>query len=259
MNKVLSIHIYPIKSLGGIALQSTHASPTGLEHDRRWMLVDEDNKFMTQRTLSKLCLFNQSIEEDHILVCYKDDEIRVPLNQKEGKLEETMIWEDKTRGFEVDPNVSNWFAERLEMKCRLLKMNDQSYRLNETKGDLKMNLSDGYPFLFIGSASLEFLNTKLEQPVPMNQFRPNIVLSTSEAHEEDTLENFNLGTAAFKGSHPCARCVVTTIDQQTALASKEPLRTMATYRKVDSRVNFGMNVFCTREGIIKVGDTIGRV
>jgi len=130
--------------------------------------------------------------------------------------------------------------------------------LSKSQGDLKMNLADGYPLLFIGTASLDHLNSKLDNPIPMNRFRPNVVYSTDKAHEEDELGKFALGTAEFQGSHPCGRCVVTTIDQQTALKSKEPLLTMNTYRKVpnENRVNFGMNVRCTKDGVLKIGDSI---
>jgi len=258
MSKVVSIHIYPIKSLGGISLQEAKVESAGMQYDRRWMLVDADNNFMTQRTIGKMCLFKQSIEGDNLVVSYGQKRIQVPLEESEGKLEDATIWGHQTNGYEVSPEVSAWFTEELQMPARLLRMNHANYRKSETKGDLKMSLADGYPYLFLGTASLDLLNSKLEETVPINRFRANIILDTNVAHAEDELGDFALGSARFKGSHPCGRCKVVTINQETGVAAKEPLRTMNTYRKVEdeNRVNFGMNVFCTENGRVKVGDSI---
>jgi uncharacterized protein YcbX len=175
VKKVISIHIYPIKSLGGIAVERAQANTTGFEYDRAWMLLDEANEFMTQRKNPVLCLFNQRFENNQLIVSYQGEEITVPLEQAEGKLEATKIWHHDTKVFEVDKAVSAWFQKQLQTPCRLMRMNRAHYRMSEANGDLKMSLTDGYPYLFVGSESLAHLNTKLETAVPMNRFRPNIV------------------------------------------------------------------------------------
>lgn len=258
MSKVLSIHVYPIKSLGGISLQQAQADTAGFKYDRRWMLVDGENNFMSQRKTPRLCMFQQRFEKDQLIVSHKGSEVRMPLEQAEGSLEVFKIWHHDTKAFEVDPAVSAWFERELQMKCRLVRMNEAHYRLSAENGDLKMSLADGYPYLFLGTESLAFLNSKLDEAVDMNRFRPNIVYQTAKAHEEDQLNVFGLGEAEFKGSHPCGRCVMVGVDQTTGISAQEPLRTLNTYRKVadDNRVNFGMNVFCNEAGIVKVGDSI---
>jgi len=255
-NTIQSIYIYPIKSLGGINLSSALAQPAGLQYDRRWMLVDEQNDFMTQRNYAEMCLFHQSINKHFLSIQFKAHQIDIPLAYEEKELETCQIWEDKTEAYEVDAQVSEWFSTHLKKSCRLMRINKNHKRIHTEKGNLKMSLADGYPYLFIGTASLEYLNNKLDEAVPMNRFRPNVVVKTDKQHEEDTWKDFSIANTDFKGSHPCGRCRVVSINQQTANIGKEPLKTLSTYRREGQRVNFGMNVFCEHEGIIKVGETL---
>lgn len=262
MNEIISLHIYPIKSLAGIDLNSAQALSAGMQWDRRWMLVDDENVFMTQRKLNQLCLFKQKLSEAYLEVGFQNEQIRIPLNEVKGDSFVADIWGHKTPVTEVDQELSKWFSARLESSCRLVRMNLDGERIQqheEGERDLKMNLADGYPYLVLGTASLDNLNRKLQVEVGADRFRPNILIRTNTAHEEDEWNEFELGTARFKISHPCARCKVITIDQQTAEQSKEPLKTLSGYRKVGERVNFGANAYCISEGALKVGDVLADI
>lgn len=257
--KVTGIRIYPIKSLGTIELEEAVALKSGLQWDRRWMLVDSQNIFMTQRKLKELCLFKQEINKGTLLVHKEESRVTVPLRQEEQKLFTADIWGHATPVFEVGSEISEWFSEHLKQAVKLVRMNLDHARYREkeeAKENVEMNLADGYPILILGSASLDYLNGKLQEPVGMDRFRPNIIVDTSKAHEEDEWKDFEIGEASFHISHPCARCLVTTINQRTAEKGKEPLRTLAGYRKVGERVNFGANTLCKVEGLIRLGDSI---
>jgi len=256
IHTVQSIHIYPIKSLAGISLNEGFASITGFQYDREWMLIDENNKMITQRDLPKLCLFQQKISSEYLTISFNDSIIAIPLQSKEQALFTCKVWNDEVDVFEVDANISSWFSEQLNIKCKIVRVSNNHKRIHHKKGEISMSLADGYPYLFIGTASLDLLNSKLEDAVEMNRFRPNLVIHSETAHDEDGWKTFDLGTAKFNGSHPCGRCQVVTINQTTAIANKEPLRTLSSYRKTGQRVNFGMNVFCTDEGVLKIGDSI---
>ena len=256
LHTIQSIHIYPIKSLGGINLREGKALKSGMQYDRNWMLVDDANVFMTQRIHHEMCLFQQSIEGEMLVVRYGDAQLDIPLQHLDRDQETAQIWDDSASVYEVNPEISQWFSQHLQKSCRLMRISSTFERMHKKKGNLEMSLSDGYPYLVVGTGSLANLNTLLDQDVVMDRFRPNIVVHTDTAHTEDTWGEYAIGSAGFKSSHPCARCNLITINPDTALAGKEPLKTLSTYRKVGNRVNFGMNVFCESEGKLSVGDTI---
>lgn len=138
-------------------------------------------------------------------------------------------------------------------------MPDDTKRMVDTeyaKNNETTSFSDGYPFLIIGQSSLDELNSKLSEPLPINRFRPNIVFTAGEPHAEDSWQHITINGIEFFGVKTCARCVVTTINQQTAVAGNEPLKTLAAYRTVNNKVKFGMNLLHKGTGTIKVGDTI---
>ena len=159
----------------------------------------------------------------------------------------------------TDDNVHEWFSKYLGFSCQLVSFpeaNDRPvdplYSINEEH----VSLADAYPFLIIGQRSLDLLNDKLEQPVPMNRFRPNFVFTGRDAHEEDQWREFTIGSNRFAGVKLCARCVLTTVNQDTAEKGIEPLYTLSTYRKVANKVLFGQNLVALDHGIVKVGDRI---
>jgi uncharacterized protein YcbX len=242
------IYIYPIKSLGGIRLQEALVEKRGLKYDRRWMLTDEKGQFLTQRKFPQMALLQVNITADGLVVTHKQGKmpaLLVPFEANDEKSLLVSIWEDVCFAFEVNPDINKWFSEALGMACKLVHMPDNALRpVDPTYGRPRdiVNFADGYPFLAIGQESLNDLNSRLKAPVPMNRFRPSLVFTGGKAFDEDTWTEFRIGETTFYPVKPCARCVVTTINQQTAEISAEPLKTLATYRTHNNKVLFGQNL-----------------
>ena len=257
------INIFPVKSLGGISLQSSVVEERGLKYDRRWLLVDENGVFMTQRDFPQMALMELSLSENNLTIKHKSDSslpaISIPLKFYSDERIDVIIWDDKCKAVPVNKEYDDWFSETLKMKCRLVKMPDDERRIVEKKfitEDKIVSFADAYPFLIIGQSSLNDLNSKMIVKLSMNRFRTNFVFSGGKPFEEDKWKNFNIGDVKFKAVKPCARCVITTTDQETAVRSEEPLRTLATYRKFKNKVLFGMNLISFSAGTVKVGDSI---
>jgi uncharacterized protein YcbX len=252
--------IYPIKSLGGIQLTSANVMPKGLQYDRRWMLVDEHGLCMTQRVYPSMALFKTQLSGEHLNITFKNDSIEILLNPPANHQgEQVVIWDDTVTTVEVDAKISTWFSDRLGISCKLVffpeenaRPVDPTYKVNNEH----VSLADAYPFLILGESSLQDLNMKLNEPVPMNRFRPNFVVRGSDAYAEDSWRNFSIGNIQFVGVKPCARCVLTTVNQDTAERGTEPLRTLASYRTKNNKVYFGQNLVALNYGEIKVGDKI---
>lgn len=255
------IYIYPIKSLGGISLNAATVQERGLQYDRRWMLVDQHNHFMTQRKIHRMALVKVKLEKEHLLISMPSmPDLSIPLAPQTQESVAVTVWDDVCRGVVVSRHASEWFSEALEQPCKLVYMPDDSIRpvdYRYTKNNEFVSFADAYPFLLIGQASLDDLNCRLERAVPMNRFRPNLVVNTSIAFEEDNWRSIRIGNTLFHLVKPCARCVLTTIDQQTGVAGKEPLRTLSTYRTINNKVLFGQNTISGKSGeYIKLGDAV---
>lgn len=257
---VEQLNIYPIKGLGGIKLESAKALERGFENDRRFMLVDLEGNFLSQRGLPEMALFSQKIIGDQLQIQYNQENINLSLSQKDGNTMDTIVWGDPVENaIQVGKEANEWFSDQLGQACVLLKMNEATIRskgLSKEPNNTQVSFADGYPYLVLGTASLAHLNTKLEEQIKMDRFRANIIVRTNIAHEEDELDQCNINGLKFRMIKPCARCQVTTINQQNASISKEPLKTLASYRKKNNKVNFGMNMVCLDEGMIKVGDQL---
>ncbi len=254
------IWVYPIKSLGGIQLQRAKIFGKGLELDRRWMLVDENNTFLTQRVLPLMALFKLSRHADLLHIDFRGETISFNINAKpEGPELKTRIWDDEVEVIETNAHLSSWFAGKLNMKCRLVAFPENNVRAVDPRykvNDEHVSLADAYPFLIIGQSSLDDLNARLPAPVPMNRFRPNFVFTGGQPFEEDSWREFTIGQNRFVGVKPCARCVLTTVDQDTAEKGIEPLYTLSTYRKKEQKVLFGQNLVALDLGEVAVGDKI---
>lgn len=256
---VKELFIYPIKSLAGISIKSAKAGEMGFEYDHRWMLIDENNKFITQRNHPNLCQFQPEIANGKILIVYKEQKHEFSIDENLDNPIFTQVWDDQSKVFEVNKSTSKWFSDCLGFTCKLVKILERgdrkhnSTRLNQT---LNVSLADGYPYLLIGSESLDFLNKKLEEKITIQRFRPNIVINTQLAHKEDFFDTFQIGNVKFKNAKPCGRCIMVNNNPTTGIISKEPLKTLSTYRKESNSVLFGTNIFCLNEGIIAVGDVL---
>jgi uncharacterized protein len=262
MMQISQLFIYPVKSLGGIAKQSVEITSTGFKHDRRWMLVDESNLFLTQRTHPQMALLQTAETENGIAVFHKQNSqepIIIPFGNEYKEKIKVTVWDDVCAAVEVSKNLNEWFSDILHINCKLVYMPDDTKRLVDKRyaaNDEVTSFSDGYPILMIGQSALDNLNSKLTEALPMERFRPNIVFTGGHAHIEDEMAAFTIGEINFLGVKPCARCVITTINQQTAQGGKEPLKTLSTYRQKNNKIYFGQNVLQQQNGIIKVGNEI---
>lgn len=266
---VSGIYIYPVKSLGGIALEESAVENKGLQYDRRWMLVDEKGDFLTQREIPEMATLKVEPGERELKIFAKNGEnISISLAENQNAEEiKVSVWKSRLTAKTAEDAVNQWFSDALKLNCRLVQMTENSKRIVSPlyavrKYRDEVSFADGYPLLLIGEKSLEDLNAKLENPVPMNRFRPNVVFKNGAAFAEDKWKKIRVGETIFHVVKPCARCVVTTINQETGeIAGKEPLKTLSTYRLVKrggkSKINFGQNLIAENAGAkIRVGDKV---
>jgi uncharacterized protein YcbX len=262
MLQISQLFIYPIKSLAGIAIPTAEITHTGFKHDRRWMLVDEQNLFLSQRTHPQMALLQPAETEKGIIVTHKQNpsqSLFIPFVNEQSKKIKVTVWDDVCDAIEAAPLYNEWFSNMLQINCKLVYMPNDTKRLVDKKyaaNNEVTSFSDGYPILMIGQSSLDNLNEKLTDPLPINRFRPNIVFTGGHAFIEDEMAAFTINEINFLGVKPCARCVMTTINQQTAQKSKEPLKTLATYRMKNNKIYFGQNVLQQQNGFINVGNEI---
>lgn len=254
-----TIHIHPVKSLGGFSVAEARLTDRGLEHDRRWMLVDAQGRFLSQRELPQLaCLHTAPLVDGFRVTDRRDGRtIELPWALQQGVVQRTQVWSDPVDAIAAPHEVNAWFRQRLGQPCQLVYMPDAALRPTDTQyADALTALSDGFPYLIISQASLDDLNARLDTPIPMDRFRPNLVIAGGESYQEDKWRTIRIGTCTFQLVKPCSRCVITTTDQRTGARGKEPLRTLATYRKHGHDVNFGMNAVVVAGDVVRVGDLV---
>jgi len=256
------IFIYPIKSLGGLRMTEAQVRVRGLSYDRRWMLVDENGRFLTQRKHHQMALLQVELLAEGLRVFHKqkvDQQHFISLEPESSDCIPVTIWDDTVAGQLVNESSDRWFSEILGFPCRLVFMPDAIERPVEKKYTINqetVSFADAMPYMVIGQKSLDDLNSKLPSPLPMNRFRPNFVFSGGEAFAEDYWSQVKIGACTFKVTKPCARCILTTVDQATAITGKEPLKTLASYRTVNNKILFGQNMIALETGLVKVGDEI---
>ncbi|MBC7749496.1 MAG: MOSC domain-containing protein [Methylotenera sp.] len=256
---VKELYIYPIKSLAGIRVESAKSEEMGFKNDRRWMLINDQNQFITQRKHPNLSQFYPKIIGHKISINHHNSTHEFLIDETIEESIFSKVWDDQTKVFEVNKATSKWFSAALGFECKLVKIannGDRKHSSTKLNTTLNVSLADGYPYLLIGSESLNFLNEKLEEKITISRFRPNIVIGSSIAHEEDFFVDFQIGTVKFKNAKPCGRCIMVNNDQKNGVVKKEPLNTLSTYRKVDNSILFGTNVMCLNEGEINVGDVL---
>lgn len=260
--QLTGLFIYPIKACAGIALAQADVVQRGLAHDRRYMLVDRAGTFVTQRTLPQLCRVATALDHTRIAVSATGrPELSLPLELRSGESFEPtpyQVW--GSSGWALrHPEGSRWFSDYLDDDVSLVFMPDDERRaVNPARArpDDIVSFADGYPMLLISEASLDELNRRLDEPLEMRRFRPNLVISGCEPHAEDGFSTLRIGEVSFRGVKRCDRCVVTTIDPDTGEKGKEPLRTLAQYRLEDGKVWFGMNLIHDGSGTLRLGDSV---
>ncbi len=260
--EISKLFIYPIKSLGGISIESSAVEMRGLKYDRRWMLIDENNRFLSQREIPELAGFNLAMGTNDISVTNtrNNESIQVPLRPLSMEMKVVKVWDDELAAQIVKPQICEWFSGQLNKKVSLVYQNEESIRKVDSKfavtGNEHTSLSDGYPILIISEASVTYLNSICPEYIPAERFRPNIIIKDSEAFAEDKLTKILVGTTELYGVKPCARCIVTTLQPETMKFSKEPLNTLSKFRKFDNKVLFGQNLVVHQLGNISIGDIL---
>ena len=274
--KISEINIYPVKSLGGISLDQAKVEKRGFQFDRRWMLTDENGEFFTQREFPKMATLSLKVNKDNLTISNSESEkIEIPFEFEKSAIRKVTVWQSICDAYVLPNHINEWLSENLETKCQIVYMPDESEReINKlfNKDNEIVSFADGYPFLLIGENSLIDLNEKLENPLPMNRFRPNLVVSDSKAFAEDGWKKIRIGETIFRSTKPCARCVMTTVEQTSGeFDGKEPLKTLAKYRLAknvfpnefqsldlnENAVLFGQNLVAENfGGKIKIGDEV---
>ena len=260
------INIYPIKSLAGISLAESKIERRGLEFDRRWLLVDENNKFLTQREFPKMAIVKTEILKNGLQVSNNRNSLVIPFEPQTDAKETVQIWQSRCKAKIYENTINEWFSDTLETNCRLVVMPEETQRkvnyFYAVSKDDHVSFADGYPFLLIGENSLADLNSRLDEALPMNRFRPNFVISDSEGFAEDSWKRIKIGETVFHIVKPCARCVMTTIDQAKGEKDgKEPLKTLASFRtpkrSIKKKILFGQNLIAEKAGdVLRIGDKV---
>lgn len=255
MIRVESLHLYPVKSCRGIAAPRVTVERRGFRWDRRWMVVRDDGTFITQRSHPRLGRIHTEVSDRSIVLRYESHQLEVPIALETGDRIAVTVWRSVIDAIEFAA-AREFVSEVVGDAARLVYMPDDVERaVSETyarTGDI-VSFADGFPVLLASTASLRELERRADRPFAMMRFRPNIVVSGSEPFEEDTWKRLAIGGVAFRIAKPCERCVVTTIDPETGESGKEPLRTLATFRKQSDAVMFAVNLIPESSGELGVG------
>lgn len=261
--QVSELYVYPIKSARGIPLETARLVDRGIEHDRRWMLVDDDGVFISQREAHRMALIDVAMGDAGLIISAPDMEpLPVPFYSG-GATMKCRVWKDVVDAVLVSREAREWFSTFLGQSASLVFMPDDSERIVDrsyVEDERIVGFADAFPLLIIGQGSLDLLNSRLQarggEPIPMRRFRPNIVVAGSAPHAEDDWKTVRIGDVEIDVVKPCARCVITTIDITTGEASKEPLRTLSSYRKRGDGVYFGQNAVHRTNGTLRIGDRV---
>jgi len=261
MLKVSALFIYPIKACRGIEVQAFRLDALGPQLDRRFMLVDEQGGFISQRQEPRLSQVVPTLGPTALLVKAPGMQtLKLPLSLRDdGRVTEIKVWKHTGPAIEADASVHEWFSEWLHRPCRLVHM--PYAQLRRVDPDYAAEpaftaFTDGFPELLVSQSSVDDLGKRAQMPLSVERFRPNIVVSGSEPYAEDSWKHIRIGDVPFDVVKPCSRCAVTTIDPATSEQGKEPLATLASYRKQNGKTLFGQNCIHRELGTIRVSDPV---
>lgn len=268
--KVTGLHTYPVKSLGGLQHASVQVEMCGLGCDRRYMLVDEDNAFLTQRELPVLATYRVELRDEGFVIHLPGGgEVRLRAPDDSVPRTHVVVWSDVVSAATVDEEINAELSASLGRRVRLVYMDDSARRVADkafAPDHTPVSFADGYPVLLTSEASLSALNRQIEKngsrPVPMDRFRANIIMDGAEAFDEDAYLTMKIGDLIFDVVKPCTRCVVPTRDQQTGIGAQdnEPIRALTQIRRSDEKnvpgVLFGVNLVPKTAGHLSLGDPI---
>lgn len=257
---VSAIHIYPVKSCRGIAVAAVPLTQWGLQYDRNWLIVTPAGRFITQREQPRLALIHTALSDQYLhLTATGMDELILPLQPEARTVMEVEIWRDHCLAVDQGASAADWLSQFLGLAVRLVGIGEQYDRPTNPKyaTDAQVSFADGYPLLAISEASLADLNQRLTDPIPMNRFRPNLVIAGCTPYAEDQWKKIRVNGVVFDLVKPCDRCVITTTNQETGTRDgMEPIKTLSTYRRLDQSVFFGQNLVHRGIGRIEVGAAV---
>jgi hypothetical protein len=259
--EVTGLFIYPVKSFAGIPLESSELDSMGLKNDRRWMVVSPEGKFLTQRTIPQMALIRTSLDNGKLTLKKQGmDDHQVPEASTLSEIMEVTIWRDTLQVQRIGDASDAWLSQALGVECKLVYIADDVQRqcnLDYAQQGDRTGFADAYPMLLISEDSLQDLNQRLDHPVEMRRFRPNIVIKGCEAFAEDKFEAFTIANLDMRGVKLCDRCPMPTVDPDKGERDgQEPIATLMKYRKWDNKVFFGMNVIHQQQGKITIGDKL---
>jgi uncharacterized protein len=264
--RLASLHTYPVKGLRGLDHDAARVEPWGLAGDRRFMLIDEDSVMVTQRQEPRLTQLRPSYVDGRLIVSAQGRS-SLTVTPAAGDLVDTAVFGTPVRASLVGEEADTWLSDALERKVRLVYLDDPTRRAVDphyAAPDDRVSFADGYPLLLTNSASLDVLNDWIaegdghEGPLPMNRFRPSVVVSGATAWAEDGWvgQRVQIGAVTFRAAKLCGRCVVPTTDQETGVRGREPSRTLARLRTVNQQMLFGLNLIPDGTGEVRVGDSV---
>lgn len=246
---IAALYHFPVKSMQGHKCKSLPMDQFGAVNDRRWMLIDENNQFVSQRKLRAMATLKASITTEGVkLENAEGESIHIRQPGAEAELRTVRVWDDDVRARDAGNDVANWISDQLRSPVRLVAMGEEFQRpLQAPRADRQVGFADAAPLLVISQASLDDLNRRLTEPVSMLRFRPNLVVSGCVPFAEDQWKTLTIytsdGPLVLDCTHPCARCAIPGLHPFTGRAQKEPLRTLAQYRRWDDgQIYFGMNL-----------------
>ena len=264
MTQLSQLYVYPLKSAAGISLDAASLTRRGLEHDRRWMVVDAANDLVTQRERPELALIRPSLAGACLYLQAPGlARLELPLSPTGGERVTVQMWSEPMAAWVVK-EATPWVSAFLGGDYRLVYMPESTLRIHAHLPEQPLSFVDGNPLHLLSEASLADLNGRSEIPVSIARFRPNLVVTGCAAFAEDTWQRLQIGPVTLRRIEPCARCVVVNIDQETAEPYKEPLKTLARYRRVSveaggkthSEVHFGQHFRASAEGTLRCGDPV---
>ena len=258
---VASLYIHPVKSLGGISVAGASLDRFGLQWDRRWMVVDESGKFITQRQRTVMALIKARMEGDAVVLTGVDgSELLFNCGDfASGAVQSVQVWGDECQARLGNDTMNQWLSDQLGVSCRLVFMPEDSYRPVDPDyagPGHTVGFADGYPLLLTQQSSLADLNQRMSIDIGMERFRPNVVVEGAEPWQEDQWRVVQIGSTIFDVVKPCSRCAIPTINPEDASKQPEVFRTLQKYREKEGDVYFGQNLVPRSQGRLSVGDSV---
>lgn len=251
------LYCYPVKSLAGLSLSQSAVEPFGLQYDRRWMIVEtQSGDFMSQRRYPQMTLIQVEQHQQYILLRDWEErtlQVETPFGDQQR---EVIVWGDHCQAWDAGDEAADWLSKLLQYDCRLVYFPDDGLRQVDpvyAQANDKTAFSDGFPLLLISQDSLDDLNRRMDEPVGMMRFRPNIVVSGCGAFAEDRWKRIRIGDITMRVVKPCSRCSIPNVNPITGKREKEPMSTLNQYRRQDGKIFFGQNVIADQMGEIAVG------